>query len=97
MSKNDPRFERRPLRWTEHSADQVCLVDDLWHGREILLPKTITHGASVVELTADKTYLVDGWQDDVVIRFDQFLLHVMEGDNSQFGVISLTIEKTASP
>lgn len=82
------KFNKRPLRWSQENANTVGFVDELWN-RRIEVPATHVFGESTVTLTADFAYEIDGYQDDLVISFQQFLLHVIESSEG-YEVISLT-------
>ena len=81
-------FNKRPLRWSQENANTVCFVDELWN-RRIEVPATHVFGDSTVTLTADFAYSIDGYQDDLVISFQQYLLHVIETSEG-YDVLSLT-------
>jgi hypothetical protein len=87
------KFEKRPLVWQAAAAGRVCLVDPLWNNRQIDLPAELMFGTTPVTLTADLAYEIDGYQDDLVISFGPYLLHVME-EADGYAVLSLTTSVT---
>jgi hypothetical protein len=83
------KFAKRSLQWTPSTAGRVCFVDKLWQDRQIDVPAEIPFGTTTVALTADLAYEIEGYQDDLVVSFGPYLLHVLE-EADGYAVLSLT-------